>query len=24
VNTDGSANYNYAYRSLGFAPGFDI
>lgn len=24
VYTDGSANYNYAYRSFGFAPGFDI
>ena len=24
VSTDGSANYNYAYISIGFAPGFDI
>jgi len=24
VYTDGSADYNYAYYSFGFAPGFDI
>lgn len=24
VNTDGSANYYYAYYSIGFAPGFKV
>ena len=24
VNTDGTVNNNYAYYSLGFAPGFDL